>query len=214
MKKWKQSTMALIIPVLLAAGCIAPAHVEKDDTADFTHYKTFAWVTSESNDKKDHKNDKKEDKKDDKKENKDNKVRQNDLTDRQVQLAVNKELAKQGWKEDKNNPDVLISYDVLVERSTRESANPVYTRPYSRIFYNPYLRRYGTIYYPSTFLGYDDNAVSVREGTLTVTMVDARTDQTVWQGWTTGEVSSRHLTQKEIQNSVRSIFRKFEVVSR
>lgn len=204
--------MVLMAPVLLAIGCAAPVHVEKDATADFTSYKTFAWITSESNDQKEQKNnDKKDSKKDDRKESK---VKQNDLTERQVQLAVNKELAKQGWKEDKHNPDVLISYDILVERATRESVNPVYTRPYSRIFYNPYLRRYGTIYYPSTFLGYDDRAVSVREGTLTVTMVDAKTDQTVWQGWTTDEVNSRNLTQKEIQNSVRSIFRKFEVVSR
>lgn len=204
MKKWKLSSMALAVPVLLAVGCAAPAHVEKDETADFTRYKTFAWVASESKDKK-------EDKKGDKKEDQ---SRRNDLMDRHVQQSVNKELEKQGWKEDKNRPDVLISYDVLVERTTRESTNPVYSRPYSRIFYNPYLRRYGTIYYPSTFLGYDDNTVSVREGTLTVTMVDARTDNTIWQGWTTDEVSSRNLTQKEIQSSVKSIFRKFDVVTK
>ncbi|NII25314.1 DUF4136 domain-containing protein [Pseudoflavitalea sp. X16] len=211
MNTWKLSSMALVLPILLAVGCAAPAHIERDETADFTQYKTFAWVASESKDKKEDKRNEKDDRKNDKKEDK---ARRNDLVDRQVQLAVNKELEKQGWKEDKNRPDVLISYDVLVERTTRESSNPVYSRPYSRIFYNPYLRRYGTIYYPSTFLGYDDNTVSVREGTLTVTMVDAKTDNTVWQGWTTDEVSSRNLTQKEIQSSVRSIFRKFDVVTK
>lgn len=211
MNTWKLSSMALVLPILLAVGCAAPAHIERDETADFTQYKTFAWVASESKDKKEDKRNEKDDKKNDKKEDK---ARRNDLVDRQVQLAVNKELEKQGWKEDKNRPDVLISYDVLVERTTRESSNPVYSRPYSRIFYNPYLRRYGTIYYPSTFLGYDDNAVSVREGTLTVTMVDAKTDNTIWQGWTTDEVSSRNLTQKEIQSSVKSIFRKFDVVTK
>jgi Domain of unknown function (DUF4136) len=196
MTKWKLSTMALVLPVLLAIGCAAPAHIEKDENADFTQYKTFAWVNSQSKDKKE------------------DKGRKNDLMDKHVQQSVNHELQKQGWKEDKNKADVLISYDVLVERSTRESTNPVYSRPYSRLFYNPYLRRYGTIYYPSTFLGYDDNSVSVREGTLTITMVDAKTDQTVWQGWTTDEVSSRNLTQKEIQSNVKSIFRKFDVVAK
>jgi hypothetical protein len=219
MKKWKLSAIALVLPILLMVGCAAPAHVEKDDTADFTQYKTFAWVTSESkdnaSDNKGKKDDKKEDRKDDKKEEqKEAKDRRHDLMDKQVQQFVNKELEKQGWKEDKNRPDVLISYDLLVERSTRESSNPVYSRPYSRIFYNPYLRRYGTIYYPSTFLGYDDNAVSVREGTLTITMVDAKTDHTIWQGWTTDEVASRNVTQKEIQASVKSIFRKFDVVTK
>lgn len=211
MNTWKLSSMALVLPILLAVGCVAPAHVERDETADFTRYKTFAWVTSES---KDNKEDKKNDKDDRKQDNKEDKSRRNDLMERQVQQAVNKELEKQGWKEDKNKPDVLISYDVLVERATRESSNPVYSRPYSRIFYNPYLRRYGTIFYPSMFLGYDDNMVSVREGTLTITMVDAKTDQTIWQGWTTDQVSSRNMTQKEILSSVRSIFRKFDVVKR
>lgn len=208
MKQWKLNSMALALPILLMVGCAAPAHVEKDDTANFSQYKTFAWVTSESKDKKD---EKKDDRKEEQKETKD---RRNDLMDKQVQQSVNKELEKQGWKEDKNRPDVLISYDLLVERNTRESSNPVYSRPYSRVFYNPYLRRYGTIYYPSSFLGYDDNSVSVREGTLTVTMVDAKSDHTIWQGWTTDEVANRNVTQKEIQASVKSIFRKFDVVTK
>jgi hypothetical protein len=215
MKQWKSGSMALVLPVLLAVGCAAPAHVEKDETADFTHYKTFAWVNSSENKEVKHADNKKDDK--EKKEDnnkKEDKTRRNDLMDKQVQAAVNKELEKEGWHEDKNHPDVLISYDMLVERATKDASNPVYSNPYSRIYYNPYLRRYGTIYYPSTFLGYDNNPVSIREGTLTVTMVDAKTDQTVWQGWTTGEVNSRNVTQKEIQGSVRSIFKKFDVASR
>jgi len=42
-------------------------------------------------------------------------------------------------------------------------------------------------------------------------MIDTRTDKTVWQGWTTDEVRSKNLTSKEIQNSVKAIFKKFDV---
>jgi hypothetical protein len=42
-------------------------------------------------------------------------------------------------------------------------------------------------------------------------MIDTKTDKTVWQGWTTDEVNSKNLTSKEIQNSVRSIFKKFDL---
>jgi hypothetical protein len=42
-------------------------------------------------------------------------------------------------------------------------------------------------------------------------MIDAKTEKTVWQGWTTEEVNSRNLSTKEIQNSVKAIFRKFDV---
>jgi hypothetical protein len=63
-------------------------------------------------------------------------------------------------------------------------------------------------------MGYDDYSRPVREGTVTITVTDARTDRVVWQGWTTDEVNSRNLTTKEINNAVKSIFRKFDVAKR
>ena len=60
-------------------------------------------------------------------------------------------------------------------------------------------------------MGYDRDVREVREGTVTISMIDAKTDKTVWQGWTTDEVRSRSLSTKEIDNSVRTIFKKFDV---
>jgi hypothetical protein len=179
--------------VFLAASCASTAHVEKADDADFTRYKTFAWVDKDG-------------------EGKHDKNHNNDLTEQRMKAAVTKELEKTaGWHESKNRPDVLLSYDVLVERSTREQNDPVYSRPYSRLVYNPYTRRYTTLYYPSQFIGYDRDERAIREGTVTITMIDSRTDKSVWQGWTTDEVNNRNLTTREIQNAVRSIFKKFDV---
>lgn len=187
-----KSIPVLIIPVLLAVSCATPAYVEKDETTDFSRYKTYAWI---NNDKAD-------------------KSRHGDFMKKHVHDAVNAQLQKEGWREDRNKPDVLVSYDLLVEKTTRDVSNPVYSAPYRRIYYNPFYRRYGVIYYPSTFMGYDYNAAEVQQGTLTITMVDAKADKTVWQGWTTDEVNSRNLTQKEIQSSVNAIFRKFDVVKK
>ncbi len=178
---------------LLLASCAGVAHVEKDKTANFSNYHTYAWVES-----KDSQSDSV-------------KTKISDLTERRIREAVNTEMAKSGWKEVKNRPDILLSYDVLFERSVKQENNPVYTEPMTRYVYNPYARRWVSIYYPSQFVGYDNNQRDVREGTLTLSMTDARTDKTVWQGWTTGEVNSRNLTSKEIQASVKSIFRKFDV---
>jgi hypothetical protein len=184
----------LIVPIILAVSCAAPAYVEKDETADFSRYKTYAWI--DNTDRKAEKN------------------RHNDFMKKHVQEAANAQLQKEGWREDRSRPDVLISYDLLVEKTTREQSNPVYSMPYRRIYYNPFYRRYGTIYYPSTFMGYDNNTEQVQQGTLTITMVDAKTDKTIWQGWTTDDVNSRNVTRKEIQSSVHSIFRKFDVVKK
>ena len=179
--------------IFLLASCASTAHIKKDDDADFRHYKTFAWIDKDGEGKKDH-------------------DRMNDLTEEKIRNAVNLELEKNaGWRESKNHPDLLLSYDVLVERGVKEDNNPVYSRPYSRVIFNPYTRRYSTIYYPSEFIGYDRDQRTVREGTITISMIDAKTDKTVWQGWTTDEVNSKNLTNKEIQNSVKAIFRKFDV---
>jgi hypothetical protein len=169
-------------------GCISTAHVEKDDTADFSRLKSYSWVDKAKDDKK-----------------------SNDLMETQIHQATDKELQKAGVRETKNKPDVLIDYDILVERNTRTERDPVYSQPYSRLFYNPYTRRYGTIYYPSQFMGYDSYQRTVKEGTITITMIETKSDKTIWQGWATEEINNRNLSGKEIQNSVKSIFRKFDV---
>jgi hypothetical protein len=193
MKKSLKLWSVYSIFIFLLASCSTTAHIEKDDNADFSRYKTFAWVDKDG-------------------EGRNDRNKNNDLTEFKIREAVNKELVKSaGWKEVKNRPDVLLTYDVLVEKGIKESNNPVYSRPYSRMIYNPYTRRYTTVYYPSQFMGYERDERSIREGTITISMIDTKTDKTVWQGWTTDEVNSKNLTSKEIQNSVRSIFKKFDL---
>jgi hypothetical protein len=185
-KSWKVWSGALAL-VFLLASCAPTAHIEKDDATDFSNYKTFAWIEK-------------------------GKGAKNDIAEQKIRDAVSKELEKSaGWKESKKNPDLLLSYDVLVERSVKQQSDVVYSRPFTRTFYNPYSRRFINVYYPSQFMGYDNYDVPTREGTVTITMTDANTEKTVWQGWTTDEVDSRHMTSKEIQNSVKAIFRKFDI---
>lgn len=187
---------AVTLSGLLLAGCASVAHVEKDDSINFSKYHSYTWVEA-----KDSKNDSA-------------KTKVSDLTERKIRDAVNAELAKSGWKESNHKPDVLISYDVVVDRGVKEDADPVYSMPFTRYVFNPYNRRWIPIYYPSQFMGYDRNERSVREGTVTVSVIDAQTEKTVWQGWSTDEVNSKNLTSKEIQSAVKSIFRKFDVAKR
>jgi hypothetical protein len=192
--KWKLFG-SIAVAALMIVGCSAPVHVEKDDSVDFSRYKTFAWVDKDGPGKKD-------------------RNKSNDLMEQKFKEAVTKALDKQGWRTDNRRPDVLISYDVLVERGSRQQSDPVYSRSFVRTFFNPYSRRYYNVYYPSQFMGYDDYSIPVREGTVTITVTDARTDKVVWQGWTTDEVNSRNLTSREINSAVKSIFRKFDVAKR
>jgi hypothetical protein len=187
-----KAAIVAVLGIVILAGCASSTHIEKDETVNFSRYKTFTWLHGDEG----------------KLEN------QSDLVETKIRNAITKEFEKIGWRESKTRPDVILDYDVLVERSSRNERDPVYSQPYSRLIYNPYTRRYATIYYPSQFLGYESYEKVIKEGTVTVTMIDARTDKTVWQGWTTGEVNSKNLTNKEIQKAVASIFKKAELAKR
>ena len=187
-----KAAIVAVLGIVILAGCASSTHIEKDETVNFSKYKTFTWLHGDEG----------------KLEN------QSDLVETKIRNAVTKEFEKIGWRESKTRPDVVLDYDVLVERSSKNEKEPVYTQPHSRLIYNPYTRRYATIYYPSQFLGYESYEKVIKEGTVTVTMIDAKTDKTVWQGWTTGEVNNRNLTNKEIQKAVASIFKKAELAKR
>ena len=181
--------LSLVVGMLILSSCSSVAHIEKDPSVNFNRYNTYAWL-------------------DDNGDNDDRYLR--GLTKQNLRAAVANELSEINWREDKRRPDVIIKHDVLVERKVKESRDPVYSQPFVRSFYNPYTRRWGSIYYPSELMGYDRRNYEVKEGTLTITMIDAKTDKVIWQGWVTDELKSQQPTSKEIQASVRTIFKKFE----
>jgi hypothetical protein len=194
MKLWKFLGI-IALTGLATVSCKSPVYVQKDESVDLRNYHTYMWVETKADDH-------------------DNSTRPTAYADISMRNAVNAELAKQGWREVSSNPDVLLSYDILVERSTEQQSDPVYSRPFTRMYYNPFTRRWGTIYYPSQFVGYQNYEVPVKEGTVTITMTDARNDKVVWQAWTTERLNYSRLTQEEITKSVRNIFNKFDVASR
>lgn len=180
-----------ISAALLITGCAGSAHIEKDKSADFSKYKTYAWV--------------------EKPETKEvKKTEKNELAEANIRNSVNLQLQKIGWKEVNKNPDIMVNYELLVERTAKEQKDAVYSPSFTRSYYNRYTGRVNTYYYPGQFSGYDTYTTTVKEGTVTVTMIDNKTDRAVWQGWTTSELNSRKITGKEIDQSVKTIFKKFD----
>ena len=176
---------------LLAAGCGPTAHVEKDKSADFSHYKTYGWAEQgeTKNGKTNHRN---------------------DISEKNIRFAVDAELQKKGFVQSATNPDLLISTDLLVEKNQQRNKEAVYSQPQTRSYYNTRTGRYNTYYYPSQFRGYETYSKTVKEGTVTITMLDASTDKAVWQGWVTSELDRGNITSDEIDRSVKAIFKKFD----
>ena len=59
-------------------------------------------------------------------------------------------------------------------------------------------------------MGYRNTTEVVQEHTLTVSLIDAETDKTVWQGWTTVDSNAKRMSDKEIDNNVRAIVKKLD----
>ena len=170
---------------LFATGCASVAKIEKDESADFSSYKTFAWA----DDAKDH---------------------FSDIQETNLRNAVQVELSKAEWREETKRPDIILKPELSVDRAVRESNNPVYSRPYARPVFNPYTRRWMSIYYPAQIIGYDNQQYEVKEGTLTLSMIDTKTDKVIWQGWTTEELENGKLTSKDLTRSAKNILKKFD----
>jgi len=174
--------------VFMIGGCSAPAYVQKDDSFNRSTYKTYMWVDTRASEN-------------------DESKRATAYADISLHNAVNEELDKWGWKEVSDNPDVIVSYDVLVERSTETQRDPVYSQPMVRYYYNAYRRRWTPIYYPSQFVGYQEYDTPVKDGTVTITIMDAQSDKKLWQGWTTDRMSGNGFDEVDVRKSVRNIFK-------
>lgn len=188
----------LLVAIVAAAGifltgCGSAVHVEKDKTARLANYRTYSWL--------------------DQIKVEGTKSRHVDLIQSNVRDAVNEQLRKKGWVQTQSDPDMLVSTDLLIEKSVVQRNDPVYTESYTRSYYNSRTGRYNTFYFPSQFMGYDSYNEPVKKGTITITMVDSKTDRTFWQAWTTTDLDNGNITSDEIAANVKTIFKKFKPLS-
>jgi hypothetical protein len=187
----------LALAAFVFAGCGVPAHVEKDPSTSLKNYRTYAWLGDHNGT---HKGDK----------------GYQGLEEKNLKDLVNKQLDKNGWRQVKSNPDVLIDYDIMVANDVKNQSSPVYSNPYVRYFYNPYTGRINSLYYPSQYLGENSYGVPYKSGTITLNVVDTKSNSLVWQGWAETEITSRRLQEDDMKKVVKAIFKKFnaDVASR
>ena len=189
----KKSFLSLSVAVISAfwfTSCSVSTHVETAAGVNFNNYKTFGWVTSNG--------EKTGDRAD------------NDVVDNNIKNDISKQLENKGWKETNQNPDVELDYNVIVQKKISHVTEPVYNYPYTHYYYG-WRHRMGYIYYPYDLMGYHTYNVPFRQGTLTVNMLDAKTNKLIWQGSAKADVNSKNVTTQEMQHDVTSIFKKFDL---
>jgi len=187
--KW---ILGMLTMVVVLVSCGTTAMVQKDDRVDIRKFRTYAWVDASTRDTSNHS------------------PKTSDLTDRKIKESIERNLTEAGWKLTKKNPDVLLTYEFDIEKERRNRQTPVYSQPGYQYVYSPYSRRWIPMYYPSDLIGYRNSTEVVQEHTLTLSLIDAETDKTVWQGWTTVDSNTKRMIDKEIDNNVRAIVKKLD----
>jgi Domain of unknown function (DUF4136) len=191
MKKHFPILSLAAVLMFVFAGCRTSSHVEVAEGVNFNTYKTFGWI-NDNGVKKSGRAD-------------------NDIVDNNIKNSISTELERKGWQEADQHPDVLLDYNVVVEKAIKKETEPVYTYPYSGYYFNHWRHRLGYYYDPGFFMGYHTYNVPFKEGTLTVNMVDPKNNKLIWQGWSTGDMTSKNVTSKEAREDVKSIFKKFDL---
>ncbi len=157
----------------LAVGCSSiQANYDYDPTADFTKFKTYAWMERATTTGTGG-----------------GEVRPGDMTDKRIKLAVNTQLAEKGLTEDTRNPDLLLAYYAGIEQKV----------DVTDWGYRSYGGWYG---YGSGYGGYYGRDVSVYyydQGTIVIDMVDVADQELVWRGVVTDYVTQSNSPQQKEQ---------------
>ena len=191
MKKHFSILSSTLAAIFVFASCTTASHIEVAPGVSFANYKTFGFA-SDTGAKNPNRAD-------------------NEIVDNNIKNFISADLEKQGWKETDQQPDVLVDYNVVVEKAVRQQTDPMYPYPYSSYFYSPWRHRMAYYYSPAFLGGYHTYNVPFKQGTLTVNMIDAKTNKLIWQGWTKGEVDSKNVTTNEMKGDVKSIFSKLDL---
>lgn len=123
----------------------------------------------------------------------------------QITKAIEAQLQKKGYRKVDENADVLLAYDVSVSVPV-EKDNPENFAPgfgYSYGYMNGYRYNYGNAGMP----GY--RAVDLfKSGTLIIDMVNPKTNQLVWRGWTEGAFDNFTPGSGKVEQEVSEILNK------
>ena len=162
----------------------AQVSTHKDPTADFSDYRSFAWIKPDIQVK--------------------NPQYNNELITKNIQANVDEILMKKGMTINTKKPDLLLRFHTDTEKETTRG---FYSPSYPMIGY----ARVGRMLVPYN-MGYYGGGYSApysyTKGTLVIDAIDAKTNKLVWQGSISAALNSRKI-DKQIEKGVSKIMKKY-----
>lgn len=119
-------------------------------------------------------------------------------------------MQEQNYRLDRNQPDLLVYYHLMMDEEMAVNANPVYTNySYYRPghYVGPYYRNYAYNNYFTVprIVGNNVQQVPYKEGTLVIDLIDRRSNEIVWRG-SAEDVVERNNLEAELRTYVNAIF--------
>ena len=124
--------------------------------------------------------------------------------------AIRQNMQELNYRLDRNQPDLLVYYHLMMDEENAVNANPVYTNySYYRpgFYVGPYYRNYAYSNYFTVprIAGTGIDQVAYKEGTIVIDLIDRRTNEIVWRGRAEDLVAPGNLDE-EIRSYVNAIF--------
>jgi hypothetical protein len=179
-------TLTLALGGLGLSGCATgpQVQVEMDKSADFSQFKTFAFVSPLGTDRSGYQT----------------------LVSGQLKASAQRELEARGLRYDAAAPQLLINFNASLSEKLRVS-------PSAGLGIGYYGYR-GGLYAPWPYYRDMNSVSQYTEGTLNIDVVDAARKQMVWEGVVTGSVPdhlSPEQAEAAINRALAAAFVKFPV---
>ncbi|MDB5272274.1 MAG: hypothetical protein JWO58_641 [Chitinophagaceae bacterium] len=202
------------VSALLTSCAATSVSSDYNRSLDFRQYKTFAWLPKTHDPKNDSQFD-------------------NQIVETNIKNLASGELKSRGYSVDVDQPDLLIDFYVEVANKVDHVTTPVYNYAYNYNNYNNngynnnYNRPYNNNIYSNNNSYYNNNSylssgtpvitnyvtqdVPYEQGTLTILIIDRKTNDLLWKGWSVGVVTDESSFEYELPSDIRRLFKQFPV---
>lgn len=205
MKKKKTNLIAFGILLIAIAGCGVYSNISSDydRSADFTQYKSFAWIPD----------------KDSASGQYDNQIMRNNIRN-----YFSHCMGDRGYVGNTSEPDLLMELVVTNSKKEKTYTFPTYNSSpwyYSNPYYYPYpnayyYRSYNYNNHYSYYQGYSSQSYTTEkvdyvDGAITLNFIDRKQNKLVWSGTAQGDIYDASAIADNLHPAIHNILKDYPV---
>jgi hypothetical protein len=191
--------LGVMIALFGACNAYNQIHSTVDSKANFSKYKTFAWLADKADTT--------------------NSPYNNEIIRNNIRNYFSKEMSDRGFNVNIEQPDLLLELVVTNEshtiRRVYRDNNYYYNRYYYRSrYYSPYDRRYYYRHFPNYYYSnphYHVYTDTHMDNTVTLNMVDAKERKLLWTGTVQADIYDPSVIQQDIHPAIIKLMKRFPV---